>query len=80
MPSDRKQPKKRSIMLKWSFANMLFCFLVFTTFVTISYQTSVLYFLDGEKNGLISVVDSVAKKLEMSSDKLTPDNIYKYLD
>jgi methyl-accepting chemotaxis protein len=79
IPSDKKQPKKRSIMLKWSFANMLFCFLVFTAFVTISYQTSVLYFLDGEKNGLISVVDSIATKLETSSAQLTPDNIYKYL-
>ncbi len=79
IPSDKKQPKKRSIMLKWSFANMLFCFLVFTAFVTISYQTSVLYFLDGEKNGLISVVDNIATKLETSSAQLTPDNIYKYL-
>lgn len=79
LPSKKKQPKKRSIMLKWSFANMLFCFLVFTTFVTISYQTSVLYFLDGEKDGLINVVDDLAEKLENSDDALTPDNIYQYL-
>ncbi|GHU41394.1 two-component sensor histidine kinase [Bacilli bacterium] len=80
IPSNKRQPKKRSIMLKWSFANMIFCFLVFTIFVIISYQSSVLYFLEGEKDGLVSVVDSAAKKLETSSDNLTPDNIYKYLD
>lgn len=83
IPSPKKQPqkqaKKRSIMLKWSFANMLFCFLVFTTFVTISYQTSVLYFLNGEKNGLVNVVQSVATRLERSSNELTADNIYNYL-
>ena len=28
-PSQEKQVKKRSIKVKWSFANMLFCFLVF---------------------------------------------------
>lgn len=79
IPSQKKQPKKRSIMLKWSFANMLFCFLVFTTFVTISYQTSVLYFLNGEKEGLIKVVHKVAERLTAANTPLTADNIYQYL-
>lgn len=70
---------KRSIKLKWSFANMLFCFLVFTIFAVIAYQTSVIYFLQGEKEDLIKVVDSVADNLSDSDEILTPKNVYKYL-
>ncbi|WP_460055929.1 HAMP domain-containing sensor histidine kinase [Pseudolactococcus yaeyamensis] len=51
----------------------------FTAVVIISYQTSVLYFLHGEKDNLVKVVDRAAKKLETSDGALTSDNIYKYL-
>ena len=78
-PSQEKQVKKRSIKVKWSFANMLFCFLVFTIFATISYQTSIMYFLEGEKEDLVKVVNSVSEHLEKANDNLTPKNIYKYL-
>lgn len=78
-PSQEKQVKKRSIKVKWSFANMLFCFLVFTIFATISYQTSIMYFLEGEKEDLVKVVNSVSEHLDKANDNLTPQNIYKYL-
>ena len=71
-PSQEKQVKKRSIKVKWSFANMLFCFLVFTIFATISYQTSIMYFLEGEKEDLVKVVNSVSEHLDKANDNLTP--------
>jgi signal transduction histidine kinase len=73
------RPRKRSIMLKWSFANMLFCFFVFTTFVIISYQTSVLYFLGGEREDLVKVMNNVNKELSGVEENLTSENIYHYL-
>lgn len=79
LPSKQKLAPKRSIKLKWSFANMLFCFLVFTIFAVIAYQTSVIYFLQGEKEDLIKVVDSVSESLSESDENLSPKTVYKYL-
>ncbi|MDN6030211.1 MAG: hypothetical protein L0I13_04085, partial [Lactococcus plantarum] len=79
LPSKTKPVPKRSIKLKWSFANMLFCFLVFTIFAVIAYQTSVIYFLQGEKEDLIKVVNTVDNHLSESDENLSPKNVYKYL-
>lgn len=79
LPSKTKPAPKRSIKLKWSFANMLFCFLVFTIFAVIAYQTSVIYFLQGEKEDLIKVVNTVDSHLSDSNENLSPQNVYKYL-
>ena len=79
LPSKTKPAPKRSIKLKWSFANMLFCFFVFLIFEVIVYQTSVIYFLQGEKEDLIKVVDTVDNHLSESDENLNPQNVYKYL-
>ncbi|GFH40683.1 HAMP domain-containing sensor histidine kinase [Lactococcus insecticola] len=76
----KSKPRKRSIMLKWSFANMLFCFVIFTTFAAISFQTSVYFFLKEEKDNLVMVVNQVTKNLDNTEVPLTADNIYKYLN
>ncbi|WP_172208762.1 HAMP domain-containing sensor histidine kinase [Lactococcus hodotermopsidis] len=59
---------------------MLFCFLVFTVFVTISYRLSAYLFLKEEKDNLVMVVNTVADNLSDSTEELTSINIHRYLN
>lgn len=72
--------KRRSIRVKWSVVSMLFCFLVFTLFVFVSYESSILFFLREEKADMAMAIDTVADRLVESDENLTTDNIHKFLN
>ena len=41
--------RKRSIMLRWAFANTIFCFITFTIFTVLVYQLKITNFINSEK-------------------------------
>ena len=71
--------RKRSIMLRWAFANTIFCFITFTIFTVLVYQLTITTFINSEKEDMMKALDNVEQSLSQSESKLSEDNLANYL-
>ena len=71
---------KRSIMLRWAFANTVFCFITFTLFATLTYQLTISSFIKEEQRLLTRSMDSVEEVLEKADAPLNSSNLNTYIE
>ncbi|RZI48803.1 HAMP domain-containing sensor histidine kinase [Lactococcus kimchii] len=71
---------KRSIMLRWAFANTVFCFITFTLFATLTYQLTISAFMREEQRILLNSMDSVEEVLEEAKGPLNSTNLKNYIE
>lgn len=71
--------RKRSIMLRWAFANTIFCFITFTIFTVLIYQLTITTFINAEKGDMLQALDNVEQRLARSENELTEENLFDYL-
>ncbi|MFC4651579.1 ATP-binding protein [Lactococcus nasutitermitis] len=71
---------KKSILLRWAFANTIFCFITFTIFAALIYQLTVTTYVNEEKANLRQAMNNVSKNLEQSEAPLTLQNLHNYID
>ncbi|MCI8684699.1 MAG: HAMP domain-containing histidine kinase [Lactococcus lactis] len=71
---------KRSIMLRWAFANTVFCFITFTLFATLTYQLTISSFIKEEQQLLTRSMDSVEEVLEKADAPLNSSNLNTYIE
>ena len=77
---DQVSSSKRSIMLRWAFANTVFCFITFTIFAALIYQMTVTTILNGEKDSMITAMNGIEESLTQSEVKLSINNLHNYLE
>ncbi|CAM3098690.1 HAMP domain-containing histidine kinase [Lactococcus hircilactis] len=75
----KKTPARRSIVLRWAFANTIFCFIVFTIFSVLIYQVTVSTYISEEKSGILSAMDTVEDELSQSQNALSLSNIHNFI-
>ena len=75
----RKSSSKRSLMVRWAFANTIFCFFAFTLFGALVYQMSMTAISGEQRSNLISSMDRVESALSKSSTPLTAENLSSYV-
>lgn len=75
----RKNSAKHSIMLRWAFANTLFCFVTFTIFSVLIYQLTLSTFINEEKTSMLQSMDNVERALSKSEVPLSFSNLPNYL-
>ena len=71
--------RKRSIMLRWAFANTIFCFITFTIFTVLVYQLTITTFINSEKEDMMRALNNVEQSLSQSVNKLSEENLANYL-
>lgn len=76
----KESTAKRSIMLRWAFANTVFCFITFTLFATLTYQLTISSFIREEQRILLKSMDSVDQILEESKVPLDADNLNNFFE
>ncbi|WP_081165073.1 HAMP domain-containing sensor histidine kinase [Lactococcus garvieae] len=71
--------RKRSIMLRWAFANTIFCFITFTIFAVLVYQLTITTFINSEKDDMMRALDNVEQSLSQAEMPLSEKNLSNYL-
>lgn len=75
----KDKPVHQSIMLRWAFANTIFCFVTFTIFAVLIYQITLTTYMHEEKAGIMQAVDTVDKALQVSERPLSLSNLHNYV-
>lgn len=71
---------KRSIMLRWAFANTVFCFITFTVFAVVIYQATVRAIINGEKNVVLNSMTNIENVLSEAKEPLTSEILHQYIE
>ncbi|GBG96647.1 two-component system sensor histidine kinase [Lactococcus termiticola] len=66
-------------MLRWAFANTIFCFVTFTIFSILIYQLTLSTFISEEKRNMLSAMDNVERALSASEVPLSFTNLPNFL-
>lgn len=77
--TEKLPERKRSIMLRWAFANTVFCFITFTIFAVLVYQLTITTFIKAEKNDMMKALDNIEQRLSRSESPLSEANLFNYL-
>lgn len=75
-----KNSTGRSIMLRWAFANTVFCFITFTIFAVLIYQLTVTTYVNEEKANMSQSVNTVEEVLSQSEVPLSFQNLRNFID
>lgn len=75
-----KNPAGRSIMLRWAFANTVFCFITFTIFAALIYQLTVTTYINEEKSSMMQSVSTIENVLSQSETALSLQNLRNFID
>lgn len=71
---------KKSILRRWAFTNAVFFFVVFFLFAVIIYLITISSFISGEKNTMISSMNTIEEQLKKADQPLTTNNLHHYFD
>lgn len=71
---------KRSSMLRWAFANTVFCFITFTAFAVMIYQATITTFINEEKRLVLSSMTNIEGILKKSDVPLNTENLHDYIE
>jgi signal transduction histidine kinase len=72
--------KSPSLMMKWALASALFIFILFTTFVVITYNSAVGLIMSREQQNLERTVTDINQKLAVADEELTTTSVQNLLN